>query len=270
MNNEFNDPFTNMSNNSNIKGNVTNKKLKIALIVCVSVIIFLFFYIIIIKSIKNNCDVNIESKENLEEVSLELKDFIINNHLNSMDLYGDNLLKVAINDVCYGVLSCNEISSNVVSDYIRRVFDKDILLEDVTSDGENRVLYKYDSAHNKFVNSADKSYHSIFSEPVLMKINSIKKKNDNYILVLNKLYFDSTVSEYITTDPLGINYIYKFEDYDKPDSSGNLVLDMDKLEASYEDNYGRLKNKGTKYKYTFLKHGTSYVLQKYEVLDDNA
>ena len=61
----------------------------------------------------------------------------------------------------------------------------------------------------------------------------------------------------------------KFNDYDMPDSKGNLVLDMTKLKADYENNFDRLKNKGTRYQYTFVKNGIAYVLEKYEVIDND-
>ena len=54
-----------------------------------------------------------------------------------------------------------------------------------------------------------------------------------------------------------------------PDSKGNTVLDMTKLMADYENNFDRLKNKGTRYQYTFSKNGLKYVLEKYDVIGAN-
>ena len=268
-NNTINDPFAHMNKDSDEK---KLKKYKIALYVCIIIIFILFFYSLIVSSIKTGSkNVEIESKENLENVSLELNDFIDNYHLDSMDLYGFNeLLKVAIADICYGVIGCNEVDANAVVDYVKKVFNKDVVLEDVLCDNNDGVLYNFDENNNKFVYNISHPSHKFYStKPILSKVNSIKKTNGKYILILNKLYFNSDVSEFVTTDPLGINSVYKFSDYDMPNSKGNLVLDMTKLEADYENNFGRLKNKGTRYQYTFVKNGLSYVLEKYDVIDND-
>ena len=55
----------------------------------------------------------------------------------------------------------------------------------------------------------------------------------------------------------------KYATFDK-DAKGNFVLDMTKLKADYENNFDRLKNKGTRYQYTFVKNGLTYVLEKYD------
>lgn len=267
--NTVNNPFEVM----NKKNNDSEKKLKkykISLYVCISIIFILLIYSLIVTSIKTgNKNVEIEPKENLENVSLELNDFINNYHLNSIDLFGPNeLLRIAVNDICYGVIGCREINGDAVKEYVQKVFNKDITLEDISCENNDGVLYSYDVNNNKFVYNSNHPVHKFYStEPVLSKIYSIKKKNGKYILVLNKLYFNPDVSEYVTTDPLGINSVYKFNDYDMPDLKGNMVLDMTKLSTDYDNNYGRLKNKGTRYQYTFSKNGLNYNLEKYDVID---
>lgn len=270
-NNTINDPFANMNKDKN-NNEKKIKKYRIALYVCISIIFILLVYSLIVTSIKSGSkSVEIESKENLENVSLELNSFIDNYHLDSLDLFGFNeLVRVAINDVCSGVIGCKEVQGDAVIEYVKKVFDREVTLENILCENNDGVLYNYDEANNKFVYNSNHPSHNFYStKPVLSKVNSIKKKNGKYILVLNKLYFNSAVSEYVTTDPLGINYVYKFSDYDKPDSKGNLVLDMTKLKTDYENNYDRLKNKGTRYQYTFSKKGLDYVLEKYDVLEEN-
>ena len=268
-NNTINDPFAHMNKNNDDK---KLKWYKIALYVCIIIIFILFFYSLIVSSIKKSSkSVEVESKENLENVALELVDYIDNYHLDSMDLYGPNeLLRIAINDICYGVIGCREVEASAVIDYVKKAFDKEVILEDVFCENNDGVLYNYDEKNSKFVYNSNHPSHNFYStKPILNKVNSIKKKNGKYILVLNKLYFNPDVSEFVTTDPLGIKSVYKFNDYDMPDSKGNLVLDMTKLKADYENNFDRLKNKGTRYQYTFVKNGIAYVLEKYEVIDND-
>lgn len=268
-NNTINDPFAHMNKSDD---NQKLKKYKICLYVCIFIIFVLLIYSLIVTSIKTGSKgVEIESKENLENVSLELTDFIDNYHIDSVDLYGFNdLLRVAINDICYGVIGCHEIDGIAVRDYVKKVFNMDIVLENVLCENDDGVLYNYDEKNDRFIYNSTHPSHKYYStKPILSKVYSIKKKNEQYILVLNKLYFNSDVSEFVTTDPLGINSVYKFNDYDMPDSKGNLVLDMTKLKADYENNYERLKNKGTRYQYTFSKRGLNYVLEEYDVLGND-
>ena len=270
-NNTINDPFLTMNKNNN-SNDKKLKKYKILLYICIVIIFVLFLYSLIVSSIKTEGkNVEIEAKENLGNVSLELNDFIDNYHLDSIDLFGPNeLLRIAINDICYGVINCREVDAGVVSDYVKKVFGKEVTLEDVLCENNDGVLYNYDVNNDKFIYNSNHPSHNFYStKPILSKVNSIKKKNGKYILVLNKLYFNPDVSEFVTTDPLGINSVYKFNDYDMPDSKGNRVLDMTKLKADYENNFDRLKNKGTRYQYTFSKNGLKYVLEKYNVIDSN-
>ena len=264
----INDPFANMNRDKN-NDDKKIKKYKIALYVCIFIIIILLLYSLIVSSIKTGSKrTEIESKENLEEISNELKDFISDNHIDAMDLYGDSeLLRLAINSICYGVVGCNQVSGDVVNQYVEKVFNETVVLQDVNCENNDGILYKYDLNNNKFIYNNEHPSHNVFStEPVYVKVNSIKKKNGKYVLVLNKLYYNSGISEFITSDPFGINSIYKFADYDMPGANGDYVIDTTKLISDYENNFDKLKNKGTRYQYTFEKQGKSYVLIKYEVL----
>ena len=107
-----------------------------------------------------------------------------------------------------------------------------------------------DSVNKKFVFTGNHNHEAIGTKALYTKINTIKRKNDKYELVLNKLYFNPTRSEYITTDPLGINRVYNSKEYMHTTEDGEDV-DLTKLSANYENNFDELKNVGTRYKYTF-------------------
>ena len=61
--------------------------------------------------------------------------------------------------------------------------------------------------------------------------------------------------------------IYDFDNYDMPSESGR-VLDVTKVTSDYENDFDKLKNKGTRYKYTFIKNGKKFHLKKYVVIEE--
>ena len=263
----FNNPFANMNiENNEVKS--LKKKNRIIIIVLI-VIIFIFLIYIFIDYIEDATKTKStipEAKENLGEVSADLSNYISDNGLDALDVYGmDDILMVAVNHVCYGVYDCKNVSASVVIDYIKDVFDKDIELNDIECSLGDGVLYKYEN--DRFIYDDNHPVHDLFNtHPIYTKINSIKKKNGKYVLVLNKLYYNTGKSEYITSDALGINKIYTFSDYDIPSENGN-VIDMTKLITDYDNEFDKLKNKGTQYRYTFSKSSKNYILEKYEIID---
>jgi len=123
----FNDPFSNMNmEKDEIK---SLKKKNMITIIIFSVIVFLLLIYIFVDFLGDASKVETtipEAKENLEEVSLELSDYISDYGLDALDVYGiDDLLMTAVSHVCYGVYDCKNVSGAVVSKYIKRVFDKD-------------------------------------------------------------------------------------------------------------------------------------------------
>ncbi|MBR3898073.1 MAG: hypothetical protein IKJ43_02190 [Bacilli bacterium] len=266
----INNPFANMSREKNEMAE-QKKKNKITIIVASIVVGFLLIYIFIdfIGDSINKNPAKPEAKENLKEVALELQTFIIDNNLDSLDAYGkDELLRVAINNMCFGVYECKIVSADEVHNYIKNVFNKDIELGDVNCELNDGVLYSYNMENNTFVYNENHPKHpAVNVEPVYTKLNSIKKSGDKYVMVLNKLYYSSDRSEYITSDPLGIHKIYDFEDYDMPSANGQ-VLDVTKVTSDYENDFDKIKNKGTRYQYTFVKDGKKYYLEKYLVLGE--
>ena len=244
-----------------------NKKL----IYILSGVITLLLLIILIMAFSGTKIVEREvaQKKSLDDVSVELKYFIDTNKLDSLDAYGfDNLTRVAISDICYGVDNCKSISAEAVEEYIANVFDKKVTFSDVSCEVGDGTLYSYDSVNKKFVFTGNHNHEAIGTKALYTKINTIKRKNDKYELVLNKLYFNPTRSEYITTDPLGINRVYNSKEYMHTTEDGEDV-DLTKLSANYENNFDELKNVGTRYKYTFAIKDGHYVLENYEVINDD-
>lgn len=265
---EINNPFANMNRQKN-EMESQKKKTKIIIIISIVLISALLGYIIIDKILDNqkNKIAQPEAKENLDETAQELIEFIEEKNLDSLDLYGKNeLLRVAINNICSGVYECKIISGNEVKKYIKEVFNKEVQLKDINCEYNDGILYSYDKSADKFVYN-NHTHDEISTIPIYTKVNSIKKKDDKYILTLNKLYYTPSKSEFISSDPLGINNIYNFADYDMPSESG-MVIDMTKLKTDYENNFDKIKNKGNKYRYTFSKKDKTYYLQKYENIDN--
>ena len=267
MNEPVNNPFANMNMNQEQK---PDKKSKIIIIALSAVIVVLLGIVLIsITSKPKNSEENTAEKENLESVASELQEFITNNNLDALDAYSHNeLLKVAIHSVCFGIHDCNHIDGGEVKKYIKDIFNKEIPLTNIQCDVDGGDLYVYDGASNTYnLNGEHANHENTNTTPTYTKLNSIKKNKDKYVMVLNKLYFDSSKSEYITADPLGIYNIYKFSDYDMPSENGP-VLDSDKLIANYENNFSKLKNKGVRYQYVFSKNKKTYYLEKYKIIKE--
>lgn len=267
--NTVNNPFANMNmEKDELRSQKKKNKILIIVISVIAVCFLLYIFIDSIGDSINKGNVEPTAKENLEEVSLELTDFISEYNLDALDAYGkDDLLMVAINHVCTGVYDCKNVSGKAVDDYLTTVFNKKIQLQDVQCFMNDGALYSYDSNLDRFVYNDSHPAHDLLNTSSLYtKVNSIKKKSGKYVLVLNKLYYNEGKSEYISSDPLGINKVYNFSDYDMPSDSGN-VIDMTKLTTDYNNEFNKIKNKGTRYQYTFKKDGKKYILEKYEVLE---
>ncbi len=209
-----------------------------------------------------------ERKQSLDEIGEEIKFFIKDNKLDALDVYGyDNLVRVAINDICSGVYNCTEIKGEAVQEYVEEVFDKKVTFSNINCELNDGVLYTYDSVNNKFVLENNHMHGGVGTESIYTKINTIKRKGDKIEIVLNKLYFNPLQSEYITTDPLGINMVYKASDYMHTTDKGEDI-DLTKLSANYENDFDNLKNVGTRYSYVFSEKNGHYILEKYEVISD--
>ncbi len=245
------------------------KKPNKLLIILVSIIIVLLI-IVLVLLVRKPQVITTETlrEQSLDEVAVELEYFIDENHLDALDAYGyDDLTRVAINHICTGVYNCNEISGDEVKEYIKNNFDKEVTLSNVNCELNDGVLYTYDSEGNKFVLDSSHMHGGIGTEDIYTKVNSIKRDGNKILLVLNKLYFNPLQSNYITTDPLGINRVYDSKDYMHTTESGQDI-DLTKLSANYENQFDDLKNIGTRYSYTFSKKDGHYVLEKYEVIND--
>lgn len=240
------------------------------LVIILSGVIAILILIIIFMIAFGGTDVVVtetERLQSLDEVSEELKYFIDENKLDALDVYGfDDLTRVAINKICSGVYNCTQINGSAVEKYINDIFDKEVTFSDVNCELNDGVLYTYDSENNTFVwNNNHTGHGGTGTKALYTKVNSIKRDGDKIKLVLNKLYYNPLQSDYITTDPLGINRVYDAKDYMHTTENGEDI-DLTKLSANYENNFDKLKNIGTRYSYTFVKKDGHYVVEDYEVI----
>lgn len=265
------DDITSLNNmNAFFNKNEKHKDYK-ATFILVGIIVVLLIALFVLASFKKKTIVKeVDRKLTLDEISIKLTDYIKEEKLDALDAYGmDGLERVAINKICTGVYECKKIYGSAVSDYIKDVFNKSINLTDINCNYNDGVLYSYDTNSGLFVwNDGHAAHPSLPTVPIYTKVNSIRKKDDKYILVLNKLYYNPSFSEYITSEPSSINQIYNANNYMHTTDNGEEI-DLVKLKANYENDYDNLKNKGIKYRYTFGVKGNSYYLERYEVLDED-
>ena len=242
------------------------------LVIILSAVIAVLILIIILMIAFGGSEVVVtetERLQSLDEVAVELEYFIDENKLDALDAYGyDDLTRVAINKICTGVYNCEQIDGNEVEKYISDIFDKEVTFSDVNCELNDGVLYTYNNENNTFVwNNNHTGHGGVGTEPIYTKVNSIKRDGDKIKLVLNKLYYNPLQSDYITTDPLGINRVYNANDYMHTTENGEDI-DLTKLSANYENEFDNLKNTGTRYSYTFSKKDGHYVLEDYDVIGD--
>lgn len=239
------------------------------LFILIGVIVLLIF-IIFIMSLggKKVIEREVEKKQSLDEISTEIRYFIDINKLDALDAFGyDNLARVAINEICYGVDNCKSIQGSAVREYISNIFDTEVTFSNINCELGDGVIYTYDSKNDKFVFTGEHAHGGIGSKPIYTKVNSIKRKGEKIELVLNKLYYNPERTDYITTDPFGVNRVYNSKDYMHTVEGGEDV-DLTKLSANYENNFDELKNVGTRYKYIFGEKEGHYILEKYEVINE--
>ena len=241
---------------------------KLVIFLSILVVVLLIVILILATTKPKVVTTEVQRQESLDEVTSELEYFIDENKLDALDTYGyDNLAWVAINKICYGVDSCREIQGDAVKQYISDVFDTEVTFSDVNCYLNDGPLYSYDSVNNVFVWNDTHAHGGLSTKPIYSKVNSIKRKGDKIELVLNKLYYNPEQSDYITTDPLNINRVYSASDYMHKTENGEDI-DLTKLKADYDNDFDKLKNTGDRYKYTFSKKDGHYVLEKYEVINE--
>ena len=230
------------------------------------VVILLIIILVLMMSKPKVVTTEVQRQESLDDIALELEYFIDENKLDALDAYGyDNLTWVAINKMCYGINSCTQIQGEAVKKYISDVFGVEVTFSDVNCYLNDGPLYTYDSVNNVFVWNDTHAHGGLSTKPIYSKINSIKRNDGKFELVLNKLYYNPEQSDYITTDPLGINRVYNANDYMHTTEDGEDV-NLTKLIADYDNNFDTLKNTGTRYKYIFGQKDGHYVLEEYEVI----
>lgn len=241
-------------------------KLAIALGIIIGILLIIILILAVSKS--KVVTTEVERQQSLDEVSLEIKYFIDENKLDALDAFGyENLPRVAITKICDGVNNCNSIQGEAVKKYISDIFNTEVTFSNINCELNDGVLYTYDSVNDVFVFNNTHAHGGATTKPIYTKVNSIKRKGDKFEVVLNKLYYNPEKSDYITTDPLSINRVVNANDYMHTTEHGEDI-DLDKLSAWYENNFSTLKNNGTRYRYTFGKKDGHYVLEKYEVIDE--
>lgn len=261
--NNINDLGNGPSIDNLIQKEPENNKKELIMLIIIVVLTITALILVIVKPKK--VAVEVEKTETLSEVGVELASYIGDKGLDALDTYGiTDINRVAIDYICEGVVECNKIKGDAVREYASDIIDDDTELTDIPCSVNDGVLYTYDETNDMFVKNAGHDHDNSSISPLYTKVNRIKKKSGKYVLTLNKLYYNSSKSEYISSEPNGINKIYNVKGY--LEDTGDI--DVDRLGDNYENDFSKLKNKGTKYQYTFVRKNNNYILEKYEVLSE--
>ena len=263
-----------------------SKKIKCLIVLILVFVIILLSYFIL----KNNVD-NVnnsvkktkeEKKEKIDEVIDENLDEIgkillgkINKYSpDQFDVYGDitfdeNLSNEQLIAMLYYFWYDKQqdiIDNEDIDNYFKDLYNVKLSeYPDIICPNDNIPLVKYNSNLNIYNQNPEHLGHgSDYVKPIYRKINSIEKKDDNYILSLNKLYSGSILSgeNGIYTDALEENKITSFDKF----YNNYGQLNVSELINYYDNNYDSFKNLKPQYKYTFKKSENDYYLSKYEII----
>lgn len=251
------------------KPNDSKKYKKTILVLAIVIVLLILILLLIFSSKQKVVEKEVVKKPSLSFVASELLQIIDDNDLDGLDAFGiDGITRVAINNICKGVNNCKEIKGEAVEKYVNNILDKKVTFSNINCELNDGPLYIYDSKSNMFVwNDNHPGHGGIVSSSIYRKVNSIKRDGNKYVLVLNKLYYSPMQSEYIASEPTFINKIYDAKDYLKVKSGGE-EFNLNKLISDYDNDFDKLKNKGTRYRYTFDVKDNNYILEKYEVLSN--
>lgn len=229
--------------------------------------IFLIFSIVTLfnnKTKKDNVDENY-FLELINDKNLEYLDRY-NSSIDDMNELTSNFkLQLALNSV-------NSTKEDDVKNYLTSVFGDDITIEfgDVT-DAENNLIYKYED--NSFnLNSEYQNTNFVVSN--FINAESFNLKEDTYELTVTKLFYNmqngnlkngffGSYSDALDSKNNDYNLdsaLFTLELTDNKEENENL------LKEYYNSHKDELKEKFTKYKYTFKKKDKNYVLIKYEII----
>lgn len=226
-------------------------------------------------NIKDSIYVKVTEKDTIEE----LKNTIINNNLTELARYEktiDNIntinntqkLSLAfnklINDKEY--LYDEKIDASLIDDYFKNNFVNTIYYnkQDIICSC-NEKLYIYDNESNTYSYNISHNEHEMYKTiPYYIKVLSVDKKNDTYVIKVAYVWNTYTIDEYTNVG---------YASYNDSINRKNELFEIEVLEGfdvdinkdmyaikEIEDNYEIYKNKLHKYTYTFEKSDGIYKL----------
>lgn len=200
------------------------------------------------KTVKVYTDDN--STENLNMVSDKLLKFISRNTLYSLDSYND-INYAAIDYYCIKLKECQEVKKSEVEEFTKRVFNKVVEPKTLKCLYYDEPLYIYKDRIFRF-NEKHVEHDGLNLTPIYTKVDDIKKEGNNYVLTVNKLYFNPAQNDYVTDSPMGTVKVLDYND------------DVEEIIQKYNDNYSEYRNIGIKYQYVFAPKGNTFYLVDYK------
>lgn len=168
--------------------------------------------------------------------------------------------------------SINSTKDDDVKNYLINIFGDDVTVEfaDVM-DNENNLIYKYED-NNFNLNSEYRNTEFVVSN--FINVESFNSKENIYELTVTKLFYN------IQNGNLKNGFFGSYSDaFDSKNNNYNLDKALFTLELTenkeenetllndyYNSHKDELKEKFTKYKYTFKKQDKNYILIKYEIV----
>ncbi len=190
---------------------------------------------------------------------------INNATINNINELSNNFkLQLALN----GIESTDEED---VAKYLTDIFGNDIDIEFTDVTDNDTIVYKYEN--NKFnLNSEYNNKDIIMSDHI--DVTDFKNSNDIYELTITKIFYNMQDGNLkngffgsYENALLSKNNNYNLDNaLFTLELTENLDENKKLIENYYNEHKDELKEKLTKYKYTFKKQDNNYILIKYEVL----
>lgn len=273
------------------------KKNNVVIVTIVSLLFILssaivYFVFFVDKTTNDNAKDSIYVKVTDKDIIDELKEVIISNNLIELARYEKNIdnintmnnsqkLNMAfnkiINDKKYNY--DEKIDANQLEEYFKNNF-KDMIYynnENILCSCKEK-LYIYDKKTNTYEYNIEHSEHLIYkTDPYYIKVLSVDKKNDTYIIKVTYVWSTYNIDGYTNVgyasynDSLNRqNKLFEIEvpdisvNYNPPiDSTIEINKDMYAIKE-IETNYELYKNKLHKYTYTFIRENDIYKLLSFK------
>ncbi len=202
--------------------------------------------------------------------------YINDKKLEYLDRYNSSIDDM--NDLTFNFklqLALNSIDSTKeddVKNYLISVFGNDVTIEfaDVT-DGDNNIIYKYEN-NNFNLNSDYQNKDFVVSD--FISVENFNIEENIYELTVTKLFYNmqngNLKNGFFGSYSDALNS--KNNDYNLDNALFTLELTENEeenknlLKEYYNSHKEELREKFTKYKYTFKKQGKNYILVKYEII----